>query len=505
VSALLVLCARPCLAASEARIEGGVVLFYADSLTIVVRNGVRLRLDDGALAAGDAAFIDLRTDRAVIAGDARITRGTTTLHADALALRLLGRQIAALDTATGITPAGADASAFTFPDLDDKRAYIRARRAQIVARTSARFEPAFFPTSTGAPPVPMYLYTFAAGNGYAATALSSAAFDQPYGLLSSPSALTALHLRYLDGIGPSLGLEENLIDTNNGFVAGAIDAPFRVRVADGLNAYRQIGAAGSVSAGGLVNDGYQQTQIGFTQAIGTLVGRLNYGLTNGGYSSALLSLRTRDRALFDGITWHTSVSYGFQARNGGLLTDLPDRSLYSTVWQHGIDLFFASPLIRGPLRTTLSATVDGSRTDYAYPHHNNALETNITGSRRLNRALILFFGYDARWSADIFPNDQSLFYPPSATTYGFTGYQTARLANLDLQYVPGPYTSVRVSYRRADDFPQVNFFAGRPPNEVRADLRLRPFPNIGVSFGRSYDFGWNGSRFVPGWSLSVFQ
>lgn len=161
--------------------------------------------------------------------------------------------------------------------------------------------------------------------------------------------------------------------------------------------------------------------------------------------------------------------------------------------------------MRGPLRTTLSVTVDGSRTDYSYPRHDNALETDFTGSRRLDRTLTLFFGYDARWSADIFPNQQALFYPPDATTYGYAGYTTARLANLDLQYVQGPYTSVRVSYRKADDFPQVNFFAGRPPDEVRADLRVRPFPNVGISFGRSYDFGWNGSRWVPGWSLSVFQ
>jgi hypothetical protein len=98
-----------------------------------------------------------------------------------------------------------------------------------------------------------------------------------------------------------------------------------------------------------------------------------------------------------------------------------------------------------------------------------------------------------------------LFYPPAATPYSYAGYTTARLANLDLQYVQGPYTSVRLSYRRADDFPQYNFYVGRPPNEVNATLRVRPFSNIGISFGRSYDFGWDGSRWVPGWSLSVFQ
>jgi hypothetical protein len=498
-----------------ATIDGGSVLFYADSLAIVVRRGVTLHLANGSVVSGATAYVDLRTDRAVVAGDARITRGATTLHADALAFDFPGRKLDVLRSESGIavadaaltqlTVAPADGNAFAFPDLADNRAYIRARHAEIVSRTSVRFRPAAFPTSTGAPPVPMYLYTFAAGNGYAATALSSAAFDQPYGLYSSPNALTSLHLRYLNGSGPSLGIEQNIIDNNDGFLAGALDVPVHAAIDEGLNGYRRLGEAGTVSLGATTDDGFHQATLGFTQAIGTLIGRLNYGITNTGASSAILSLRTRDHLLFDGITWHTSVNYGFIAQDGGVYALAPNPAQLQTVWQKGIDVFLASPLIHGPLRTTLSATVDGSRTDYSYPHHFNALETNITGSRRLSRTMTMFFGYDTRWSGDIFPNAQAIFYPPLPNVYAYQGYTTARLANLDLQYVQGPYTSVRLSYRKANDFPQVIYFAGRPPNEVRADLRLRVAPNIGFSFGRAYDFGWNGSRWVPGWNFSVFQ
>jgi hypothetical protein len=505
----------PATAAAEARLDGGTLYFYADSLDVVARGGATFHLANGTEVRGDAAFVDLRADRAVVAGNARIVRGTAALSADAIAFDLSTRVVDVLHVENGIAradaaltstqPAPADGDRFAFPDLADGRAYIRSRRAEIVARTSVRFRPAAFPTSVGAPPVPMYLYIFATGNGYAATALSSGAFDQPYGLFSSPNALTALHLRYLNGIGPSLGIEQNLIDGNDGYLAGALDVPLHDPIAEGLNGYHPLGDDGTVSLGGSVDDGLHTGTIGFTQAVGALVGHLNYGIDNLGYSSALASLRSRDQELIDGVTWHTSVSFGFQAQDGGLLPLAPDPSRESTIWQHGIDLFLASPLVHGPLRTTLSATVDGSRTDYSYPRRDNALEADVTGSRRLNRELTLFFGYDARWSADIFPNQQLVFYPPDATTYGYEGYTTARLANLDLQYVQGPYTSVRVSYRKADDFPQVNYFAGRPPNEVRADLRVRPFPNFGISFGRSYDFGWNGSRWVPGWSLSVFQ
>jgi hypothetical protein len=515
VLALAALWPAAAAAKPSAEIAGGSVLFYNDSLAIVVRNGVTMHLADGAVVTGAAAYVDLRGDRAVIAGDARIARGTATLQADALAFDLRERKIDVLRTDTGIAatgptlaqpqPAPNDGAAFVFPELADNKAYIRARRAEIVSRTSVRFRPAAFPTSTAAPPVPMYLYTFAAGNGYAATALSSAAFDQPYGLFSTPNALTALHLRYIDGTGLSLGIEQNILDNNDGFLAGALDVPVHAAIDDGLNGYRRLGEDGTVSLGASTDDGFHQATLGFTQAIGTLVSRLNYGITNTGASSALLSLRTRDQRLFGGFTWHTSVNYGLLAQDGGVYAPAPSPAQIQTVWQKGIDVFVASPVVNGPLRTTLSATVDGSRTAYSYPHTFNALETDITGSRRLSRTLTLFFGYDARWSADIFPNAQAIFYPPTPADPAYAGYGTARLANVDVQYVQGPYTSVRLSYRKADDFPQVNFIAGRPPNEVRADLRLRLFPNIGFSFGRSYDFGWNGSRWVPGWNFSVFQ
>lgn len=515
VLALLTLWPLAAAAKPAAEIDGGTVLFYNESLSIVVRNGFTAHLANGVVISGDAAFVDLRADRAVIAGNAQIVRGATTLHADALALDFLGRRIDVLRIDSGIARSDAtlahleaapeDGSAFVFPELLDNKAYIRARHAEIVSRTSVRFRPAAFPTSTGAPPVPMYLYTFAVGNGYAATALSPAAFDQPYGLFSTPNSFTALHLRYLNGVGGALGLEQNLIGSNDGYIAAAVDAPLHAAVNEAANAYRQVGSNGTVTLGAQFDDGYHAGTIGFTQAIGVLVSRLNYAITNGGYSSAILSLRTRDRQLFDGFTYHAIVNFGFVAQDGGVYPLAPDPQHVQSVWQHGLEVFVATPLVHGPFRTTLSATVDASRTDYSYPQTYNTLETNFTGSRQLSRKMTLFFGYDARWSADIFPNQQAIFYPPKATPYSYDGYTTARLANVDLQYVQGPYTSIRLSLRHANDFPQDNFYVGRPPNEVRLDMSFRPFPNFGIAFGRSYDFGWNGSHFVPGWSFSIFQ
>ena len=103
VLALVTLWPLAGVAKPAAEITGGTVLFYNDSLAIVVRNGVTAHLSNGTVVSGATAYIDLRADTAVIAGDAQIVRATTTLHADALAFDFSGRKIDVLRSEGGIT------------------------------------------------------------------------------------------------------------------------------------------------------------------------------------------------------------------------------------------------------------------------------------------------------------------------------------------------------------------------------------------------------------------
>src|ERR1700722_720253 len=91
--ALLTLWPLSALAKPVAEIGGGSVLFYNDSLAIVVRNGVTAQLAHGMRITAATAYLDLRTDRAVFAGNAEIVRGSARLRADAVALDLPGRKI----------------------------------------------------------------------------------------------------------------------------------------------------------------------------------------------------------------------------------------------------------------------------------------------------------------------------------------------------------------------------------------------------------------------------
>ena len=508
-----------------ARLDGGTLFFFADTLAIVARDGATLQLDDGTQAHADAAFVDLKTDRVLLAGHASVTRRTEVANADAIALDLDSPRVDLLDTATGAstttralaTPTAApiDASRFAFPEVDERSAYIRAKHAAITPRTGVRFSPAAFPTSVGAVPVPSYLYTFATSAGFGATSLSGATFDQPYGLFGTPNSLTALHARWIDGTGAALALQHQIVSGDDAYVAGSIDAPFRGNPVRALNAYTRVGshATASLNATGTTY-GWSSSGSVTTALLHGTIARVDLGLASGGYSSSTLSLRTPDRPLFFGLTWSVLTSFGFDAQRGGLLVQLPDARDYSMVWRHAIDGSIATPVVRGPLRTQIGATFDATRTWYSFPHHRDDLVTNITASRAFSRKLTVFAGYTADWSSDVYPTAQALFYPgtllpafaPDGTPWpdrnAYSGAGMTRAESLAIQLTPEPTTSLRFQLTHHQDFPQFHGW-GFPQWELRGDARFRPFPNFGIDVGRAYDFAWGGTRWVPRWTFAI--
>jgi hypothetical protein len=511
-------------ARASASLDGGTIVFFSDTLALVARGGGTLKLADGTHASADAVYIDLKTDRAVLAGHAHVARGSATAGADAIALDLEGDRIDLLDATTGVArttrrlgpPAKAefDAARFAFPDVDDRNAFIRSRHAAITPHADVRFTPAAFPTSVGGLPVPSYLYTYATAAGFGATSLAGATFDQPYGLWGTPTSLTALHARWEDGVGPAVGLQEQIVSGDEAYAALSLDQPLHGYSIHGFDAYRRLGPRYTVEADASGSIYGTLMHSALTAAFGPAGGRMDYTRTSGGASSYTASLRTPDVPLFSGLTWRLTGSTGFDAQRGGLLFELPDAHDYSTVWRKGLDLFVATPVVRVPLGATLATTFDEARTWYAFPHHFDTFSTTATASRTLSRRVSLFAGYQATWSADVFPGTQELFYPtpitplllPDGTPYygyaAFTGARTYRSQNVNLQVTPDPNTAYRVSVIHTSDFPQYDGF-GRPVWEVSADVRFRPFPNIGLDIGRAYDFAWAGTRWEPRWSFAI--
>ncbi len=523
-AACAVLLPGAAFARASASLDAGSVVFFSDTLALVARDGATLTLSDGTRARGDAAYVDLRTDRAVLAGHARIVRGDASVTADAIALELDTSRVDLLDASTGVsrttrrlgaaTAAEFDASRFAFPDVDDHGAFIRSRRAAITPHADVRFTPASFPTSVGGVPVPSYLYTYATGAGFGASSLAGATFDQPYGLFGSPTSLTALHARWEPGPGAAVALQQQIVSGDDAYVAASIDQPLRGYSVHGFNAYRRLGAhyTAEADASGTIYGTVMHGDL--TGAFGPAGARMDYTRTTGGASSFTASVRTPDEPLFDGVTWRLTGSTGFDAQRGGLLFELPDAHNYSTVWRKGLDLFVATPVVKIPLGATVATTLDAARTWYAFPHTFDTLTGTATASRAFSKKVTLFAGYQGTWSADVYPGTQALFYPtpttplllPDGTPYlgyaAFSGARTFRSQNVNLQVTPDTSTAYRISVVHTSDFPQFDGF-GRPQWEVAADVRFRPFPNIGLDVGRAYDFAWGGTRWQPRWSFAI--
>jgi hypothetical protein len=519
--------AFPCAASARASatLDGGSVVFFADTLALFARDGATLALADGTRAHADAAYLDLKTDRAVLAGHATAAHGAANLAADAIVVEIDTNRVDVLDAANGTVtqtthalgaaqPAAFDAQRFAFPEVEDRGAFIRSKHAVIVPHADVRFTPAAFPTSVGGFPVPSYLYTFSTGAGFASSSLSGATFDQPYGLWGSPHSLTALHARWEDGPGAALALQQQIVSGDDAFAAASFDAPLHGYTVRGFNGYRRLGSRYTAIADATGTIFGTVMHGGFTAAFGPAGGRVDYTRTSSGFSTFDAALRTPDRPLIGGATWRLKGDIGFDSLRGGLLNQLPDRRRYATVWRHGLDFSVATPVVHVPLGATLSTTLDAQRTWYAFPHHFDTFGGTAFLTKPFSRKVTLFAGYQGTWSADVFPGTQALFYPspstpvltPDGTPYygyaAFTGARTFRSQNVDLQVTPDASTSYRLTVVHTADFPQFNGY-GRPQWEVRGDVRFRPFPNIGLDVGRAYDFAWGGTRWVPRWSFAV--
>lgn len=499
----VLLTAAPGNAKATLRVAASELGFYAQSMSIVARGAVTVDAPEGNGSA-DAAFLDLRRNRLVLAGNAHLG----SYAGDAIAVDLDDHSVATLHLEDG-APSGD----FAFPDVDPREVFIRSRRATIVERANVRFVPAAFPSSAGAVPVPSYLYTFAEGSGFSAQSLPGASFDQPYGIAGTPSSLLAAHLRYEQGAGGVVAIDHHLVDGDRSYLVTSVDGPFAAGRTLGISGYRRLGARYTTSLDGAASRGFYAVHVGQSAAFGLAGARLDASAFSGGGGNAELSVRSPDRPLFLGLTYRLRADLGIDVQRGGVLPQLADRASYGTLWHHGVDLFVATPQWRGPLGTSVSATFDVARTWYAFPLQHEALTGTVAASRRFG-TITLSGLYSQSNDLRRYFGLQGLFYPapvvplvaPDGTPWpgfaAFTGASTARLAQFDVQFVTSPTTTYRVTLSHTNDFPQFHGF-GRPVDEVRLGARFRLTPNIGVDVARAYDFAWGGTRWQPTWQFSI--
>ena len=501
--------------------------FFANRLSLVARGGVDVRFPDGVRAHADSLYADLRRDVFVLAGSVHAVAHGARLDAAAMSLdldknRLYAVELDGVAVTRSISPSDLQGEVtappdgtFDFPDLAGVRPYIRSRHAAIVPHSNVRFVPALFPTSVGITgPSPMYVYWYNANPNFGATTLPPANFDQPLVLDGSETALTSAHLRYIAGLGFSLGLDQHYVYGERGFLVGSISSLASKDALYSVLAYERIAPKltqqFSATVGPYNTESYQITQ-GFKWS--------SFSIATANFTTSTtldMTWKTYNRPLPYGFTTYVLADFGFDQNSLGLYSTTEDPVKYDLIWRKTVQAYLASPLFRLPAKVTANATVTAGRTWYAYPHRRDAVTLTSTASRRLNRQFNAVFNYVGNFNSDSYINKQLLFYPQPALPYyapdgtpwpGFLAYSGAtsyRSYELDTYYTTGPALSARLSYARTDDFPQFHGY-GRPQYGLGGDVRVRLGSNLSVDIGRSYLFNWGGQTWSPQWSLTISQ
>ena len=352
------------------RSPAAAVLFYNDSLAIVVRK----RRDGMQLANGmtgspqrrptsilrsDRAVVRRRRRKSCVARRSRCTPmplaldfpGRKSRHACATT-----RASSQTRTATILTPLqaapGKTGPRFAFPDLIDGRAYIRARRrGDRLAHECPLSVRRRFPRSTGRTTrADVSLYVCGRQRLRRDGALSQPRSISPTVWYSTPNALTVTaSCATSTASAPSLGIEQNIIDNNDGFLAGALDVPVRIRRS----------TRGSTGIAVWVRPAPCRSAQRNRRRLSPSHARLHAGDRHArepaelrhherkAHRARFFSLRTRDHASSStaspGIT---SVNFGFhRARRRRVFARAKSGSQVQTVWQKAASTcFVASPL-----------------------------------------------------------------------------------------------------------------------------------------------------------------
>jgi len=517
LAAFATLAARPARAALPSRIDiraQKAGLFTGPTAVVAADGAVRARVGTLTVRA-DALRYDLAKNRLVASGNVEIAGPHATLRADAYALDVATGdatilQLGALPTTLTIH-GGGDAEpvvgpppprAFDVADVHGQRPYVSGPHVVVVPNATVRFTPARVLTDLGrAVPAPTYLYDFATSPSFAQQSLPGSTFDQPYALFGTPNSLAAAHLRYVQGAGLGLGLDEHLVNGTRSYVVAS--AATGAGGALNVVAFEQISRSMSQQV-------FASRQDGVTGAEYQLLHNEYASVTSltlqqvAGYQAADLRISSLSHAIPHFISYKFSADVGLD-RAPGMLP-------FSTDTRTSLEGLFTTPTIRVPLGTTLSSSLDMTTTLYDFPREAGSSTFTTFLAKKVSPAIGLLGSVQFFQDYNRYRDLQSFFYPPEtvvlpdgSTYYGFaayTGASTYRTYSLTTTYAPGPNLNVEVSLMHHRDFPQYDGY-GNPPYSLGFDVRVRTRGGPAIELGRSYLFDWGGQRFSPTYTLSV--
>jgi hypothetical protein len=495
---------------------------FGDGSTVLAAEGHVVAVAGGRTITAGGMRFDLKANRLVAVGDVRVASAGHSLGAAAYALDLktgtarvmsLGAEPATLtvpgDDLASAVEEPAPSGTFALADVSAGKPFLRTRHAVITPNTNVRLTPAEVPTGPGPyVPTPSYLYTFAATN-FSQSALPAATFDQPYPLFGTANSLASGHFRYDNQNGATLGFDEHLVDGNRAYAVASI-LPLRGKIVN-LNAFQQLVPGVTQTFGAFHQYGAHNANFAnyalqwASPSTRTTFSAFQFNSSN----SASLVLSTLDHFVKPLFTYKLQVGYGYD--------HFPGQAPFPNDFRISTYGYAASPNLRLPLGIDTSAKYEYSITKYDFPHETTNGAATLTLSRRVNRSLSFLGQIQFQEIANHYrdnaatylglPNPALPYYAPDGTPspgfFAYAGINTYRMYSLQTTWRPrGGENAVQLYLYHYNDFPQFHGY-GRPPYYATLDVTQRLGSTLRLELARSYAFGWNGTRFVPQYSVSI--
>jgi len=534
------------------RVSAGHVRYFADQAVVQARDGVEVRLPDGAVVRGDIATVDLRLRRIAVAGH-------VTLHtaagdyagagfADFFAFRraYFLPLVPAADRWTFLngdwsTPEKGremPGDAFALPDLQNIQPYIEGTSAAIDFTTFARFAPATIRVfdAVPTPALPVYVYNYSANQNFGVNSLSGASFDAPYAFAGSADSLDALHLRY-DQTRPVKAFwsfEHHSVFGDAGYAVFSLNPASEPTKQWNLLGYDQVGTR----TGFAVNAQLFTVQSGLAQPASSN-GFADVQLTQALAQSALRvdATQSYDSLLATGEPNHPFVlgsqwagydqplfRSGFTYRLQSGLAHIHDAFGISgqtlpDVWSHYLGAYLATPQYQGPAGIGLDATAQIQRTWLSFPNTITTTTLTASASRQVTPHIYLVATQltqtvSATSAALTFasPNTATGLTPAPQSLNGLPIYGIATVVPdavsrnyiLSGSWQPSTAFQFSAAAQQTNYSPvQVPGLTSVPRYQLNGDARFRITRTLFADVSRGYLFNWGGRVWTPQFGIQV--
>jgi hypothetical protein len=204
------------------------VAFYSAKYIVTADNNVSVRLTDGTTITGRTFWMDLKSNRFMVAGGVHVVHGSISYDGAAFSefidykrayfLPLLSEpdRWTFLDEDYSKPVPGREmpGDTFEFPDTGGDHAFVLAKQAKIIPKTGVEFKPARIYAFGAYTPAPEYYVNFSPNPYFAENSLAGATGAVGYPFMGSKNATSTLYGRYDSANGLYLAAEENLASPN---------------------------------------------------------------------------------------------------------------------------------------------------------------------------------------------------------------------------------------------------------------------------------------------------